>query len=159
MNAITQPNTAITQTKEITQPKRSSRITKLKKNKMIGLYNKLAILIAKVHVSTIMKIRVNCIIDTFTIIIQEYEMFKNAASDITFNKLLNVLFWKGLDVRTQIRILLASGHKLKTLNIRFMQLFNKMHKKIMKYYREKLDAITTKVWLNDDVVHLIYSYM
>ena len=86
-------------------------------------------------------------------------MFKNAASDITFNKLLNVLFWKGLDVRTQIRILLASGHKLKTLNIRFMQLFNKMHKKIMKYYREKLDAITTKVWLNDDVVHLIYSYM
>lgn len=147
------------ESKEIVQHRRSSRIYKIITNNVFNLHDKLVILFKNISNETNIKQRINYTMELFNIMLKKLPLFYSVSTDVAYCHLLQILFSKGLHIQSQIRGFIQKGDKLKTIDKQYIRVFTRMQRNIMKYYRDKLNAITQKVWLNDDVVHVIYSYI
>ena len=102
---------------------------------------------------------VNYIIQIYKIILDTFTLFQRYEPDAGFTRYLYTAFKRGFVLKNQMRLYIEHGNKPTNSHTLFHKLFNKFYIKIMKHFRDKLDALTTRVWLNDDVVYLIYSYI
>ena len=144
---------------EIQLNNRSSRINKINKGHCLRTYQSMISIVLLVDSNKDIKMRIYYTMQLFKLMIDKLNIIQLVANDVEFTRLLNILFTKGYFIKAQIRGYILNGIKIQTINKQYIQLFNKIQKRIMKYYRAKLDAITKKVWLNDDVVRVIYSFI
>ena len=138
-------------------PRRSLRIRTITENKILQINN--TILEIFKHSETFELLIINTI-QVYKILFTLFNLVQQYESDIKFSRYLYRVFIQSAIIKGQLynenKNTTCIYHKIIS---QMLQIFKKMNKQIMDYYRGKLNALTKNVWLNDDVVYLIYSYI
>ena len=138
-------------------PRRSLRIRTITENKILQINN--TILEIFKHSETFELLIINTI-HVYKILFSSFNLVQQYESDIMFSRYLYRVFTQSATITGNLynenNNTTCIYHKIIS---QLLQIFKKMNKQIMDYYRGKLNALTKNVWLNDDVVYLIYSYI
>ena len=141
------------------QMRRSNRIKSIKDDQMESTRKKITDLSKQIKSHTIFEMRIQIIMEIYTTVYTSFNLHHQYMDDAKFSEYMYAVFVKGLYIKNNIRKFIELNSEKNTLQTKFMVLFTKIYNKMMNYFRSKIDALTKKVWLNDDVVYLIYSYM
>ena len=136
------------------QIKRSPRIRKINKAKIMQLYNVMTALFTP---TDSLEMRVINTIQSYKILyksfnlIQQYEL-----DDVDFSRYLYTLFVQSAHIKGQ---LYKNITVKRTVLVQLYKIIKQNNTQTLRYYRAKINTLTKKVWLNDDVVYMIYSFI
>ena len=84
-------------------------------------------------------------------LIQQYEL-----DDVDFSRYLYTLFVQSSHIKGQ---LYKNITVKRTVLVQLYKIIKQNNTQTLRYYRAKINTLTKKVWLNDDVVYMIYSFI